>query len=153
MNQPLKIQPLQSSALGFKKYASHEDYRVILPEGQAFENLLDPYFWSNVAKKFVPFDEIQVIAEDGAWIAEFYVIQCGDNWARIALKNKLDLHATAVEDDTLPAGYSIKFGGPVVGWSILRGAERVFPQKPYNRPADKGEALEWLKVHTKNLAA
>lgn len=147
------MQPLSPSAMQFVKHSNHDKQQVILPDGVPFDVVNDPHFWSYVAKRLSPFDEIQVIPEDGSWIAELYVVQCGDFGARVALRSKTTLEAIAIEDAAIPQGYSVKFSGPVVGWSVLRGSERIYPPKPYTKAADKADAIAWLKSYTRTLAA
>lgn len=148
------MQPLSPSAIQFQKYSGHEKQRVILPQGVPFEWLKDPFFWSFVAKnRLAPFDEVQVIPEDGSWIAEFYVVQVGDNWAKLTLQSKTELQSSPEDDGIIPKGYEMKWGGPRVGWQILRGGERIYPSSKDKMPADKIDALNWLKNNARNLAA
>jgi hypothetical protein len=148
------MQPLSPSQINFQKYSGHEKQRVILPQGVPYDWVLDPFFWSHVAKnRLVPFDEIQILPEDGSWIAEFYVVQVGDNWARLALKSKTELHSSSEEAEDLPKGYELKWGGPVIGWSVLRNSERVYPLTKDKKPATKLDAYGWVKTNARNLAA
>jgi hypothetical protein len=147
------MQPLSPSNLQFAKHASHEKQRVILPSGVPAEWLKDPFFWTHVAKRLVPFDEVQIIPEDGSWIAEYYVVQTGENWARLVLSSKTQLESVAIEDEHIPKDYEIKFQGPVVGWSVLRKGERLYPGTNDKKPASRLDAIQWLKNNTRTLAA
>ena len=148
------MHPLQPSAIQFQKHSGHDKQRVMLPHGTPFEWLSDPFFWSFVAKtRMVPFDEIQVIPEDGSWIAEFYVVQVGENWAKLALDRKTMLQSSPDEEEKLPKGYEMKWAGPVIGYQVLRGAERVYPTSKDKKPASKLDALTWLKNNSRNMAA
>lgn len=148
------MQPLSPSAIQFQKYTGHDKQRVILPQNIPFEHLSDPFFWSFIAKnRLAPFDEIQVIAEDGSWIAEFYVVQVGDNWAKLTLRSKTVLDSSPQEEEALPQGYAIKWAGPVIGWQVLRGTDRVYPLSKDKKPAAKLDAMTWLKNNSHHLAA
>ncbi len=147
------MQALSPTSMQFAKHASHDKQRVILPGGVPESWLKDPFFWTHVAKRLVPFDEVQVIPEDGSWIAEYYVVQTGDNWARLVQASKTVLESVATEDEQLPKDYEVKFQGPVVGWAILRKGERLYPGANDKKPSAKVDALEWLKNNTRNLAA
>lgn len=147
------MQPLQPSNMQFAKHTNHDKQQVILPENTPFESVYDPRFWAFVAKRFSPFDEVQVVPEDGAWIAELYVIQCDDFGARMALRSKIDLESIAAEDAALPEGYEIKWSGPRVGFSIMRGKDRIYPSSKDKVPATKLDALTWVKNNARHLAA
>lgn len=147
------MQPLSPSNIQFTKHSSHDPQRVMLPAGIPFENLTNPFFWSFVAKRLSAFDSIEVIPEDGSWIAEFYVVQVGDNWARMALKSKTILESVATEETEIPQDYEVKFQGPVIGWGVLRKGERVYPTTKDKKPSSKLDAMTWLRNNTRNLAA
>ena len=147
------MQPLSPTAMQFAKHASHDKQRVILPAGVPVDWVKDPFFWTHVAKRLVPFDEVQIIPEDGSWIAEYYVVQTGDNWARLVQKSKTQLESVAVEDEQIPAGYELKFQGPVIGWAVLHKTERLYPSSVDKKPASKLDAMTWIKNNVRNLAA
>lgn len=148
------MQPLSPSQIQFQKHTGHDKQRVMLPHGIPFEHLLDPFFWSFVAKnRLAPFDEVQVIPEDGSWIAEFYVVQVGENWAKLALQSKTLLQSSPEEEEALPKGYEMKWAGPVIGYQILRGTERVYPTSKDKKPVAKLDAMNWLKNNARNMAA
>lgn len=148
------MQPLSPSAIQFQKYSGHDKQRVTLPSSTPFEWLANPFFWSFVAKtRLAPFDEIQVIAEDGSWIAEFYVVQVGDNWAKLTLQSKTMLQSAPEDEEAMPPGYELKWGGPAIGWNILKGTERLYPSTKDKKPASKLDALTWLKNNSRNLIA
>jgi hypothetical protein len=66
-------------------------YRVTLPEGVAFEATLHPTYWAHVSTRLVPYDRIEVLAEDGRFFGELLVTKVSRTEAHMAKLSLTDL--------------------------------------------------------------
>lgn len=91
------------------------------------QDLLDPSYWSHVSMKMRPRARIEAWADDGTWMAEYVVLDCGRNWAKLHL---LAVHhlttadvATSQADAMSP--YEVTFRGHHAKWSVIRKTDRA----------------------------
>lgn len=120
-------------------------YRVVPELNTPYEELFDPQYWAHVSAKFRPGDRIEVEAEDGSYYAELRVMDAGTLYAKVAELRKVDFDDNVVVGDS-PAmsGYEVKWRGPIMKWSVLRGKDSIREGEQ-----TKGAAHSWLAEHIK----
>lgn len=117
-------------------------HRVIAVAGTTLEQILNPEYWSHIAKNRLRiYDLIEVLVEDGSAYYELLVVSVGRTEAHVALKLQMDLQ-TVAQGALSPSDYSIKWSGPHTKHRVLRGTDVIkdgFESKEY--------AEQWLKNH------
>lgn len=114
----------------------------ITPEqGTTLDEILNPVYWSHVAKNLKPFARIEVLPEDKTWFAELIVVSAGDKDAIVKVLQKIDLVANAspVESDK----YFSKFGG-AAKWRVFRKEDNEVMASGLT----KDEADAWIKANS-----
>lgn len=135
------------------KLADFQRNRFLLsPEkGVDVNDLLQPAFWSHIAGKFRPYDEITVIPEDGGFYATLLVIACDRLWAKVHLLQHVDL--TIARKD-LPQveieGYAVEWKGPLAKFAAIRKSDGVVLKDLFQNQL---EGWQWLDGYMKTLAA
>lgn len=91
------------------------------------QDLLEPSYWSHVSMKMRPRARVEAWADDGTWMAEYVVLDCGRNWAKLHL---LAVHYLTTADVAATAAdamspYEVTYRGPHSKWSVVRKADRV----------------------------
>ena len=122
-------------------------WQAYAPEGCQIDDLKKTEFWSIWAAKLKPFDRIDVIADDGAWLAECLVIQAAKNWAQIYIRrvDKL-IEPVKVEDN---ATFKVEYKGPKKLWCVIRRSDAAMIKE--SLPTQL-EAQEWVKTHEKQVS-
>lgn len=122
-------------------------YTVVPEVDTPFDALLDPGYWAHVAAKLAPWARIEVQAEDGSYFAELLVQDAGRLFAKVAVLRHVELTAVEVTGMTSAAGYAVKWRGPKLKWSVMRGGDALKDELP-----SKDEANNWLTGHLKAVA-
>lgn len=117
--------------------------------GVTVKDMLNPIYWANVARRLKIRDRIEVMAEDGSFVAEFMVIERHNAAAKVVTIFYLELRkkdvAEVVEED-----YTLKYRGINKRWSVIRNADSVV----LHEGSDSKElAAAWLSEHKKAMAA
>lgn len=120
---------------------------VIAQHGTAFEDLLDPRYWTNVGPQLKQWDHIEVRCEDGSFYAELIVEDRGARYAKVAILNHVELQVGDPEGPALPAGYEITYKGPHTQWCVIRDGEPLRDKFP-----NLGSAQAWLNEHLRAVA-
>lgn len=123
---------------------------AISPEQNVkLEDMLAPAFWSHVAAKLHPSDRIEVIAEDGSYFAEFYVVSCGRNWAKVSLLRMHELTEDTPEiAKNASSEYEVQWAGGQEKARIVRLADKQVIQSGF---PSKKEAADWLLKYEAQL--
>lgn len=123
---------------------------VIVPElNTKLEDMLRPAFWSHVAAKLHPSDRIEVIAEDGTYFAEFYVVSCGRNWAKVSLLRMHELAEDTPEvTKAVSSEYEVQWAGGQEKARVIRLVDKQVLQAGLS---SKKEAAEWLAKYEAQL--
>ena len=105
---------------GRMKLASHayNSWSINAPEGVITDDLDKADFWSLLAQKLRPFDEIRIVADDSTWVAYGIVKSCSRNWAEIKVKNVIELGKPA--DPSVSKLYKAEWKGPERRWCVIR---------------------------------
>jgi hypothetical protein len=112
----------------FKQAEYERAVYTIIPEMDTpMDAILQPGYWAHVASRLKPWDIIEVRGEDGSYFAELLVQSAGKLFANVALLRSVDLKQKAAPGsiDTIPPGYDVKYQGPLLKWSVLRGSDRI----------------------------
>lgn len=124
---------------------------VIVPEpGVPLDTILDPAYWSHVAKRLAPWHRIEVRDPGFQWVAELLVRDCGKNWAKVVLLDvtPFEPRAAAVHIDET-ADFSVTWRG-AARWSVMRTLDGEVMKDGLTT---KDEADLWLKHHLTKIAA
>lgn len=94
---------------------------VIADPGQTIEDIMDPNAWATVSPHVSQWAQVHVIAEDGAYIAELFVVQVSKLWVRTVLVNLTDLSKEdRSEDDGSEDLHFVKYRGTIRKWCVVR---------------------------------
>lgn len=131
----------------FKEAAGDRNIWSVVPEhGTDFEALLKPEYWAHVAKSMRPTDRIEVNAEDGSYFAEFIVVACGDNSAKVTLLRKHDLETEGNAQEA--TAFEVVWRGPHHKYAVIRLSDKEAVQTGF---ATKSDGLQWLATNLKSL--
>lgn len=129
----------------FKQSNSVRNQWHIEPEfGTPVEALLVPGYWAHISSYLRRGDVITALAEDNSYHVELLVLEAGKLFAKVVLKQRVDITAAQMSNAPIPDGYEIKFRGPVKKWSVLRDKD-VLKDELDSRSA----AESWLTDHVK----
>lgn len=124
-------------------------------ENVTYDELLEPAFWANVGHKVKPGCQIEVLAPDMSWFANFIVISCARTWIKLApVSGRVSLVATkkqakSVDLDHDEKGYDISFKGQSKKFCIVRKSD--LKEIKDGLPTEE-EAKIFLKNHLKALS-
>lgn len=132
------------------KLAEHvvNTHCIVVEAGVPFEALSDPAYWSHIANRLLPGDEIKVRTDDGAYAATLYVKDVAHQAARVVPV----WHLSLAEVAELPANadYEVEWAGPHHKFRIIRKKDKVVIQSGFeNKPA----ALAAMAGHIRQMAA
>jgi hypothetical protein len=136
--------------LNAARFALAEHKRVThyatVEHGTEFAALLDPAYWTHVAKLVKPLDRIEAVAEDGSWFGELLVVGAGNNevrTVRLAFVALDDVKPAEMETKT----HAVEWRGPAL-WGVVRKADKaVLVEK-----LSKTDAVAWLKANIRTTA-
>lgn len=122
---------------------------VVTPEaGTPFEALLAEHYWAHCSLNFRPGSKLEVHPPEGHYYAELIVQDCGRLFAKVAVLNKVNLHAVEVGVDAGPQAYSVKYCGPNALWCVHRKVDGALIKSELGT---KDAALEWAKQHSASM--
>lgn len=121
---------------------------VIVPEaGTSLEDLLDPIYWSHVARRLRPLDILEVHAEDGSYFAELLVRNTNQlNSAKVEVLRSKEFGVAEDEEDE----FSVKWKGGHAKYAVIRRRDKAVMQDGF---ANKEDAATWLGTNLSSLAA
>jgi len=124
---------------------------VATPEaGTSHEDLLKPEYWAHVAADLRPGCIIQAIPEDNTYFAEYFVIACARNWAKVSLLRFVELAEAKADIPEEKGAFEVNFGGPVQKWRFIRVADKQVIKSGF---ATKAEALKEMADYENALLA
>ncbi len=135
-----KVQELSATRMKECEF-ERTNYVITAHENTDPEDLLDPAYWSTVAAKLKPWDKIEARADDGSWYAEFIVLDCSRNWARVYPLCTHHLTSTDVSQTQAQEGYEIAYKGPMRKWTVIRKKDS---EVIHEGEASKAGAYSWL---------
>ena len=116
--------------------------------GTPAEALLDPAYWAHVSVKMRRGDIICAFPHDNSYFSELIVIDAGRLFAKVVQLRCVEISSAQQSTFVLPEGFEIKFRGPRLKWSVLRGKQVM--KEEFDRRAS---AEDWLMDHVKAMAA
>lgn len=125
-------------------------FRVVVPHGVKYEEILQPIFWAHVASQFAGGDKIEARAENGAWYAELLVLDSSRLHAKVGVLNHVVFDETvdeATEPEAEVSPFSAEFKGPQRLWALIRRKDKEVVKEKFS---SKEEANSWL---SKNIAS
>lgn len=144
MTEEKKLTTLMPARMKLAEY-ERQDWVVNAEEGTKISDILEPNYWAHVAAKFKPYDAIEVRAEDGSWIANFIVLGCDRNWAKVHLLSEHML-STADVSLTQATKHLVKWRGPEHKWSVIRLSDSQVLKTSFT---SKDDACRWVIEHEK----
>lgn len=121
---------------------------ICVPAGVTIEDVLQPAFWANVARKLKPFNTIEVHWDDAGQFAEVYCVSAGRNWASVSLLRHVKLDRAVLPQQA--SQYQITFNGPVDRFRIMRLTDNAVIRAGFQSEL---EARQWLEQYLRNLSA
>ena len=138
------IQPERTGQAEYKR----QDWVVDAESGTSIQDCQDPQYWAHVCQQFKIFDRIEVRVESGEWMAEFVVLACERNWAKVEMLHFYDL--APADKAPVSAKYEVTWKGPHLKWSVIRIADR---EKIKDKMMSREEADSWLRQYEDQVTA
>jgi hypothetical protein len=142
------VRKLPEGSFRLANYVNNE-WSIVPDDGTAFDDVLVPVYWTNVARKLKPGDLIKVHAPDGSYYAELYVRSAERLAASVVVLNKMDFgsaDAAEVGGDDL----TVKWRNHKALWGVVRGSDKAVVKD--NFPT-RETAEEWLRDRRRGMAA
>lgn len=129
---PAKVQPAESV---------QSRWLVTAAAGTTRGDILTPEYWSHAAMMLRPFHLIDVQCEDGSFFAQYIVISCDSNWARLYELHYYDLTQVIKLSEKalnkMKEEYIVKHRGPK-GWSVIRVGDDALMKEGLQTEAEAG---------------
>lgn len=122
-------------------------FLIPVPHGQTIEDLLKPEYWMHVASSLTPGDHIEAQPEDGAWWAEFLVMDVAKAAARLEVLNRREFELN--DEEFEHPSFAIKWAGIGEKHQVIRLSDKVVVSKGHKRKVD---AARWLQSHMAAMA-
>lgn len=123
-------------------------WSVVPEEGTPISAMLDPAYWTHVARRLRPSDLIEVRAEDGSFFAVLYVHYVERLSAKVSVLSQtiFDAEATPTDD----ANFDVMWKGPHHRHAIVRKSDKRTIQHGFE---SREAAMHWLADNMKALVA
>ena len=122
---------------------------VTPPVGTKREEMLDPVFWSHVARRMKPLTEIRAMPRDGAWYGIYLVIYADHLQAKIKELGFWDLD-TLSEPEAESDDYEVKWISPPVRFGVRRKSDGEIVKDKFQT---KEQAYAWKNQNLPSKAA
>jgi len=144
--QPRKIEAMEPARMQDAEFMRAQ--KVAIAHANTLpEDLLRHDYWAHVAQSLSPWTRIEVRANDGSWLFEGVVRECGRNWAHVHCLNLYQLgNDTAKVNDAIAAEYAglpyeVVYRGEFEQWSVIRKSDRAVI---HDKEATKAGADRWM---------
>lgn len=144
----MSIKPLTPGRLRPAE-ACWRTHGVLVEAGTARTAILEPGFWGNVVQRLRPLDRIEVIDEQGRWLAVLLVRAVGQSEAVVAPLWSVDFDEAALPKEKAPE-FEAKWIGHRSRWAVLRSIDKSIVREGMQ---SREEAEEYIRSHVKALAA
>src|SRR3990167_6885087 len=114
-------------------------YTATPPVGTTREDMLNPIFWSHVARKLKSLTEIRAMPKDGLWYGVYLVLYADQQQAKL---KELSFHSLEVleEPGTAADPYTVEWISPPVRYGIRRKADKHVMKDGFQT---KDQAIAW----------
>lgn len=130
----------------FKMAEQERQTWLIYPDASIeFDTILEPTYWSHVAKMLRPGAHIEVFAENGSYWAELLVRSASALAANVIVLRRYDLGPISKEDGSL---FFVEYRGPLIKHAVVRKRDNVVVQGGFDMPEG---AMGWLAANTKSM--
>lgn len=128
----------------------HNSWDVTVERGTTLADVMNPEFWVHTASQLKPHDNVQVLSEDGTWIARLLVISADRLWAKMY---KLEYHDLTAAYGNMPKTQEEEYE---VSWTVIGKYAVLKRSLPGQPPLKDGfqtklDAYQWLDGHLKSL--
>lgn len=125
-------------------------WRIIVPHGVPLERLEESSFYSVVASRFCPYDELILIDAGRTYHRRYLVLACGVSYVEVHLLSETKLPAMIGSiGETLPSNHRLVYTGPETGWSAIRNSDGcVIIQNAQSQSACLQELLQHASLRT-----
>lgn len=122
---------------------------VTPPVGTKREEMLEPIFWSHVARRMKPMTEIRAMPRDGAWYGIYLVIYADHLQAKLKEIGFWDLD-TLSEPESETDEYDVKWISPPVRFGVIRKSDKSVIKDKFQT---KEQAYAWKNQNLPSKAA
>ena len=136
--------PVIEGRMASREYKNH-DWNVVVPAGTPFEALIDPHYWTHVAKSLKIGDILHVQIDDRSYYAQLYVRHAERLYAHIEV---LQHHAFKAELPTLQSqDHEVRYLGPQKEWGVVDvKAKRTVKEGFADRQSAEGFLRSYLRA-------
>ena len=145
--EPKRSVMMQPTRMKLAQY-ERQDWIANAEPHHTIEDILKPGYWSHMAAQMVPYDHIEVRAEDGSWVAYLLVVQSDRLWAKVVLTSKIDL----VSADEMPSAtpqHKVEWKGPQRRFGVVRTDDSEVVRDGFQT---KDEARLWMREHEQTIS-
>ncbi|MDT2024553.1 hypothetical protein [Methylocella sp. CPCC 101449] len=127
-------------------FAEHKQltYFVVPEAGTSEEDILDPVYWSHMARQLSQFSEIRVFFEDRPLRVDLMVTSSGPAFANVIVLHRYDLSGAKADGDY--SKYEAKYRGPHSKWTVMRKADGKVMKEGLTEEAARAEAKDFEKI-------
>lgn len=140
---PLRVPSLHEGRMVLAEQGRNV-WRVTVPGGVTLEEAIQPKFWAHVASKFRLYDRVEIIPDDGSWLADAIVRDVARHAATLGILNKWDLEPVEVVGDMID--FDIEHLASL-GWCVNRKSDGA---RLVERLNTKSQAAGWIAENGKS---
>jgi hypothetical protein len=96
--------------------------------GTTIEQVRDEGYFAHIAARLHAYDHIEVRVDDGTWLAQLLVLECGRNWARTHLLSFHNLTSSDVARTMSVPKVRIEWKGPHLQFCVIRKSDNQILQ-------------------------
>lgn len=122
-------------------------FSVTAPIGTTRKDVMEPAFWTHVAKRMVPLSEIRISAQDGSWYGVYLVTYADTMQANLHELLYTDIDVSLPVDDG--GTFDVQWAGPSAKFRVYRKSDKMVLQDGF---ASKDLAIQWMAANTKVAA-
>ena len=118
--------------------------------GVTKDDFTRPGYWSLVAWKFRIYDRLEIRSGDGEFFAEYLIIDCDKNFAKIHELSWVDLKSdNAAMDEACGTEFEYRLRGPR-GHSVIRLSDSAVMVEELS---SKDQAIAWIIDNKRSISA
>lgn len=127
---------------------NNNEWTAHLPVGTTREDVLNPAFWTHVAKRLRSMDKIDAWSKDGEFYARYIVVYADPHSAKL---KELEFHVIGkIEVSAKESGYYAEYIAPSVRWCVFRTSDN---ERVKTHLYDEIAAKAWIVENMKSVAS